>query len=68
MSDVWELYYHGPKLVGPGRGEFVRLMFEELGIKYKEVNENIYELFQDNLQGFPSLAPPMIKKGTVSKF
>lgn len=61
MSDQWQLYYW-PKFVG--RAEFVRLMFEEAGVKYEEKSENIVELFfERKLKGYPSYAVPMIKKG-----
>ncbi|ESO99694.1 hypothetical protein LOTGIDRAFT_141723 [Lottia gigantea] len=69
MSDEaeWELYYHDTKLAGVGRNEFAKLIFEEVGVKYKEVNDNMYELFRgDKWTGYPTFAPPMIKKGDFS--
>ena len=60
MSDEWVLYYWPLA----GRGEFVRLVFEEAGVKYKEVNDDIRNLINNGgLGGFPVFAPPVIKKG-----
>ena len=63
MSDVYEFYYW-PKLCG--RAEFVRIIFEEVGEKYKEINENTLEFaIKNERPGYPSFAPPVLKKGTV---
>ena len=68
MSDDWVLYYYGGF---PGRGEFIRLIFEEAGVKYREVNE--YKTLRSQInQGegdfFPHFAPPMIKNGNLLKY
>ena len=61
MSE-YVLYYHANLA---GRAEFVRVIFEEVGQKYTEINENIVELCMKNQRtGFPSFAPPVLKKGT----
>ncbi|XP_066927120.1 glutathione S-transferase-like [Clytia hemisphaerica] len=59
----WQLIYW-PGFCG--RGEFVRLVFEEAGIKYVENNdaEYIYKYFkchENEMDGFPMLSPPIIK-------
>ena len=60
-GDVWELYYW-PKLCG--RAEFVRIIFEEVGEKFKEINENTAEFaIKNKRDGYPSFAPPVLKKG-----
>lgn len=58
----WELWYWPLA----GRGEFVRLLFEEAGVPYKQVNDP--QLLADKFkgqtkQGWPVFAVPMIKKG-----
>ena len=63
MSNTWELYYHPLA----GRGEFIRIIFEDAGVPFKEINE------RDVLMGiragrddfYPGFAPPYIKKGTT---
>ena len=63
LDSGWVLYYWDGF---PGRGEFARLLFEEAGVKYTEVN-NGEVIFNDIINGkgdgFPMFAPPMIKKG-----
>ena len=54
-----------------GRGEFVRLILEEAGVKYKEVNDG--KILKDNIignthGGYPVFAPPMIKCGNYIIF
>jgi len=64
MSDDWILYYW-PGM--PGRGEFIRLIFEEAGVKYSEINDAdvlMTEIIQGQSDFYPQFAPPMIKKGT----
>ncbi|XP_013395749.1 glutathione S-transferase [Lingula anatina] len=66
-SSEWVLYYWPLA----GRGEFVRLVFEEAGVPYKEIND--VELLSKNFKkidlppsedfSFPCFAPPVIKKG-----
>ena len=63
MSSDWILYYW-PGFVG--RGEFVRLVFEEAGVKYREEedgNKIKNEIILGQGEGYPMFAPPMIKKG-----
>lgn len=62
MSAEWELWYWPLA----GRGEFVRLIFEEAGIPYKQVNnpQVLAEKFKGQTkEGWPVFAVPMIKKG-----
>ncbi|KAI8521308.1 hypothetical protein Bbelb_010620 [Branchiostoma belcheri] len=68
-EEEWVLYYWGI-LPGQkpfcGRGEFVRLIFEEVGVKFREVGD--YDVikklfFTDKQEGFYAFAPPMIQKG-----
>lgn len=59
----WVLYYWDGFV---GRGEFVRLMFEEAGVKYSEENSGeiiMNEIILGKGEGYPMFAPPMIKKG-----
>lgn len=60
-TQEWILYYH-PKLAG--RAEFVRMIFEECGVAFKEINDNMAEFIMGGKHGgYPAFAPPMIKKG-----
>ena len=69
----WVLYYWGcPPGVKPfpGRGEFVRLIFEEAGVKFREVNdfEVLKKLFfSEKQEGFYAFAPPMIQRGKKNR-
>lgn len=66
MSDGWYLYYWAGF---PGRGEFIRLIFEEAGVPYSEVNDGtkLYnEIITGQLDLFPHFAPPVIKKGAFT--
>eukprot|EP00794_Sanderia_malayensis_P004677 gene4677-5287_t len=61
-EECWELYYWPLA----GRGEFVRVIFEEAGVAYKENNdaELLTSMFkQAKDTGWPCFAPPMIKRG-----
>ncbi len=64
MSDEYVLYYWPLA----GRGEFVRLIFEEVGQPFKDV-DNIDEIKAmcgargPQKEGFPNFAPPILKKG-----
>lgn len=63
MASDWVLYYWNGF---PGRGEFARLVFEEAGVKYTEVNDRdviVNEIIQGKGDGHPMFAPPVIKKG-----
>jgi len=51
-----------------GRGEFVRVMFEELKIPYKEISDihTVTKVLKDlNESEFPHFAPPILKKGRI---
>ena len=59
----WELYYHPLA----GRGEFVRIVFEEAGVSYKDISDK-QTLWEGIIGGsrddfYPTFAPPMIKQG-----
>ena len=59
----YELYYWQGFA---GRGEFVRLLFEEAGVPYRQCqdNEAMVKMFkQQELKGYPCFAVPMVKKG-----
>lgn len=63
-ESVWELHYW-PLL---GRGEFVRLLFEEAGVPYKEINDpeviaKVYKFKTADQEGFPCHSVPVIAKG-----
>lgn len=58
----WELYYHPLA----GRGEFVRLLFEESGVPFTEINDNIRpKIMEGGIGGYPAYAPPVIRKGKL---
>jgi len=63
MADEWTLIYYGGMV---GRAEFLRLIFEEAGVPYKEIGD-IDVIKHDFLEGkgdlYPHFAPPVIKKG-----
>uniref|UniRef100_A0A7S4PTJ4 Glutathione transferase n=1 Tax=Alexandrium monilatum TaxID=311494 RepID=A0A7S4PTJ4_9DINO len=70
---VWQLIYwpcwgrDGSISAGAGRAEYVRLMFEEAGVPYEEVEdaEFVRDFFWrrcDELQPAPVLAPPAVHK------
>jgi len=68
----WELYYW-PGL--QGRGEFVRLVFEEAGVPYKDVArlpkdqgggaDKVMHFFKGSPDEFPVAAPPVIKRDDI---
>ena len=65
MAEGWKLYYW-PGF--PGRGELVRLMFEELGISYEDVGvtkgaQEVLKLMRGEHGGWPVRAPPIIQNG-----
>lgn len=70
--DIWQILYWPPTdatgktFAGAGRAEYLRVMFEEAGVEYEEVNGGIIDYFWKNLdlQPTPVLAPPAIRKGT----
>jgi len=67
--DEWELYYHGVV----GRGEFVRILFGEAGVAFKESNEvrksdsKYFMAFggKANELNFPAFAPPLVRHNKV---
>ena len=68
-SDEWFLYYWNGEPPFCGRGEFARLMFEEAGVQYTEVNDGKVlnnEIILGKGDGYPMFAPPVIKKGTIN--
>ncbi len=62
MADEYVLYYWPLA----GRGEFVRLIFEEVGQPFKDV-DNIEAVRAmcgaGQKEGFPNFAPPILKRG-----
>ena len=66
MSGEYELHYWPLA----GRAEFVRLIFEEAGVAYKDVTVKGYDTLndmKDGKYGYPGFAPPMLKKGKPKK-
>jgi len=68
-NDKWELIYW-PGI--PGRGEFIRLIFEEAGIEYvdvaktlgkEEASSTVMKYLEAENKGFPVAAPPILKNG-----
>lgn len=77
MSEApWELIYWGDWKTGEnrmiGRGEFVRLIFEEAGVSYiekgKEEGFVANFVWQGGNTGFPVFAPPIIRRGDFVLF
>ena len=63
MSEPEYTLYYWPLA---GRGEFVRVMFEEAGVPYKDISDaptTTKAVKENGLGGFPSFAPPVLKKG-----
>mmetsp|Transcript_33517 Transcript_33517/g.41116 ORF Transcript_33517/g.41116 Transcript_33517/m.41116 type:complete len:187 (-) Transcript_33517:449-1009(-) len=68
----WQLLYwpafnsEGKLCAGAGRGEYLRVLFEEAGVPYEEVNAHLSDYFWTKLElqpeHFPVLAPPAIRK------
>ncbi len=62
----WKLYYWNGF---PGRGEYVRLLFEEAGVPYEDVcnkacsSESVMKFKEGKADGFPVFAPPVVQKG-----
>jgi len=71
-ADTWQLLYwpakdaNGNVAAGAGRAEYLRVIFEEAGVPYEEVTAGLREYFWSSveLQSFPVLAPPAIRKGS----
>lgn len=72
-TQPWKLYYwytpESPLGVFPGRGEYVRLMFEEAGVAYEDVsrktnsNADLLAFTKGAKPGFPVMAAPIIQHG-----
>ncbi|KAH3692805.1 hypothetical protein DPMN_194557 [Dreissena polymorpha] len=66
MSDEWILYYY-PRF--PGRAEFVRLVFVEAGVPWKECGldgPSVWKLIcGGEMPGYPHFAPPVLQKGDL---
>ena len=63
-ADEYTLYYWE----AAGRGEFIRLIFEETAVAFKEVPIKTYKDLLDLREGilvpgYPVMAPPVLKKG-----
>ena len=59
-SDQYVLYYHDLS----GRGDYIRLLFVEAGVPFKEISKNVKALVGGGqLEAFPTFAPPLLKKG-----
>ena len=59
----WKLYYW-PNIAG--RGDYVRLMFEEAGVQYEDVSrsqgvECVLQYYQGRYDGPPVLFPPYLE-------
>lgn len=71
-TPTFELFYW-PTI--QGRGEFVRLVFEEAGLPYVDVGRRpegegggraaILKLLEDDLAGMPPFAPPVLRVGPL---
>ncbi|GAB4508172.1 MAG: glutathione S-transferase [Haliangiales bacterium] len=69
---MYELYYWP---IGPGRGEFARLLMEEAEVPYIDVARTpeaegggvqcLYPFIHGQADGFPALAPPILKAGEL---
>lgn len=70
-DDMWQLLYwpakapDGSIIAGAGRGEYLRVIFEEMGVEYENVSAGLREFFWENhdAQPYPVLSPPTIRKG-----
>jgi glutathione S-transferase len=72
MSETYELYYW-PGL--QGRGEFIRLIFEDAGVPYVDVGRlpedkgggipAILGYYHGEREGHPAFAPPVLKVGEL---
>jgi len=63
-DDLWELYYWD----GRGRGQYVRILFADADVKFKEINnpQAIGASFGGGKDlSFPPFAVPAVKKGDV---
>ena len=60
-QDVWLLYLY-PEVAD--RTALIRLIFEEAGVPYTECDKPPED---GKLEGYPTLSPPLVKKGNISK-
>ena len=75
MAAEWKLiYWHEGEKGMAGRGEFVRLMFEEAGVPYVDVcrkadsNDALMAIYKGASPGYPVLAPPYLQRGEFIMF
>lgn len=71
-KETYDLYYW-PGL--PGRGEFIRLVFEEAGVPYRDMGRlpeeqgggmnSIMQFYKGNNEGHPVFAPPVVTVGEL---
>ncbi|ETO26072.1 hypothetical protein RFI_11066 [Reticulomyxa filosa] len=69
LEDEWELFYYGIT----GRGEFVRILFAEAGVTFKESNDvrgtesKNFVAFggKPSELNFPAFAPPLVRHNKV---
>jgi len=65
-NEGWKLFYWH---FLPGRGDYVRLMFEEAGVQYEDVcaaqksSEPCLKFYRGEHDTFPVIAPPIIQRG-----
>lgn len=68
-EEPWKVYYWPLEVLqgSYGLAEFVRLVFEEAGVPYKMVHDNIFQLFKGGQwTGYPASAVPLIQRGDFS--
>lgn len=71
-QETYELYYWPPL---PGRGEPIRLIFEDAGVPYRDVGrlpeeggggvKAIFAYYAGEREGHPAFAPPVLKVGEL---
>ncbi|XP_064633372.1 glutathione S-transferase P 2-like [Lineus longissimus] len=64
MSEGYELYYWP----FAGRGEFIRLIFEDAGVPFKDISDRptLLELKEGRDGFYPGFAPPYLRKGNFT--
>ena len=64
-SEPWVLHYWD---MSPGKGEYIRLVFEEAGVPFQENHERIMErIIQGEMGGYPVYAPPVLTRGKIGE-
>ena len=64
-NEPWVLHYWH---MLPGRGEYIRLVFEEAGVPFQDNKERIRErIIEGEMGGYPVRAPPVLTKGEIGK-